>query len=168
MFAFPQPAFHSFDWLRFKDTLVLKVELYNSRCLHSLSQVILSKTQMMQVLQGISGGREGIPEKSRKQEDGLLFDQHSFPRSHGNTTNEVKCVQIKPWGPMESTHPINYNNLRLLSKRKELQEHGHPEQILGLNHSEFPVYLTCQQEGSPPERCVVRSLEHRGQVTGKP
>lgn len=57
----------------------------------------------MWVLEGISRGRAGIKKKKKRvgeQEDEQYFDQHSFPRPHGDSISGAKCVQIKPWEPV--------------------------------------------------------------------
>lgn len=132
---------------------------YNSRYLHSLSHVILSKKHMMQVLEGISRGTAGIwGEKKRvgEQEDERCFDQ-CRPRPHGDSISGPKCVQIKPWEPAEDRHPISYNNLWLVSERRDLWKCGHPEGIWGPNHSDFPIWCVGRKR-SPSEWCAARSL----------
>lgn len=110
---FPQPVFSSFDWLRFKHSEVVKSVLSNSRCLHFLSLCHFYKKKAFG-----SGFRGCFWRQSwnfrktvKEQEDALHLDQPFFLRPHAEPISEAKCVQIKPWGPVENRHPISYNNL---------------------------------------------------------
>lgn len=95
----------------------------------------------------------------REQEDGRCFDQDSFPRPHGDSISGAKCVQIKPWEPVEDRHQISYSNLWLVSERRGLCKHGHPEGTLGPNH--WVSHLTCQLEVHSLWASAVHSLELR-------
>lgn len=66
-------------------------------------------------------------------------------RPHGDSISAAKCVQIRPWMPVEDRHPISYNNLWLVSERRELWKHGHPEIIFGTKPLRIS-HLMCQLE----------------------
>lgn len=71
-------------------------------------------------------------------------EDHHF-RPHGDSISGAKCVQIKLWEPVEDRHPVSYNNLWLLSDRRDLWNCGPPER----NLEKKPLWvsgLVCQPE----------------------
>lgn len=163
---FPQPVFSSFDWLRFKHSEVVKTELYNSRCLHflSLCHFYQKKKHLVQVLEGVSGGRAGISEKQwRNRRMPCTWINPPSPGHMQSPSVKLSVCRSNRGGQWRTDTQlviITFDCYVKGKERKGIQSHGHPEWISGSNHSEFPIWCI-SRKGSPPERCAIGSLERK-------